>query len=210
MRPRSIRLAAPLLLAVGLCAAARDDEGFQPLVRGDDPRQFDLVAIGPDTITIRDGEVRLTGRPNGYFATKQSYKDYVLRFEWMYERPAGLASDDQFRGNSGLLLHIAGPAKVWPRSIEFQLMNREVGKIYPIGGAKFDGKWDADAYRRAIKPVGEWNQEEVTSKGGTMTCTLNGVEVTRGTGASPDHGPIGWQSEGAPIRFRNLKIKTME
>jgi hypothetical protein len=210
MRPRSLRLVAPLLAALGLCALAGDDEGFKSLVNGDDPKQFDLVGIGPETIAIRDGEVRLTGKPNGYFATKATYKNFVLRFEWMYERPEGLESDAKFRGNSGLLLNIAGPAKIWPTSIEFQLMNREVGKIYPIAGAKFQGKWDADAYKRAIKPVGQWNQEEVTSKDGAMTCTLNGVEVTRGTGASPDRGQIGWQSEGAPIRFRNLRIKPLD
>ncbi|MBX6316197.1 MAG: DUF1080 domain-containing protein [Isosphaeraceae bacterium] len=209
MRPTTPRLTIALLAALCLVVRAADDD-FQPLIRGDDPNQFQLVQIGPETITIKDGVIRLSGKPNGYFATKDSYKNYVLQFEWMYERPEGLESDEAFRGNSGLLVHIQPPHKVWPKSIELQLMNRQVGRNIPIGGAKLVGKWDQEAYKRAIKPVGEWNREEVTSKDGTLTCTLNGVEVTRGTGAEPSEGQIGWQSEGAPIRFRNLRIKVLD
>jgi hypothetical protein len=206
------RLAPCLALpALVLFSAAAPDDDFQPLVKGTDPAQFRLVELGPDSLSItEEGEIRLTGKPNGYFATKDSYEDYVLRYEFLYERPEGLASDDKFRGNSGVLLNIQEPHKVWPRSIEFQLMNAEVGKIYPIGGAKLEGKWDAEAYKKAIKPVGQWNLEEVSCKDGVMTCTLNGVEVTRGKGADPDRGPIGWQSEGVPIRFRNLMIKKLD
>lgn len=199
---------APVLLAALALPAAADDA--KPLVRGDDPNQFELVGIGPETLRIADGEVRVSGKPNGYFATKDEYKNYTLTFEWMYERPESLKSDADFRSNSGLLLNIQGEAKVWPRSVEFQLANHEAGKIYPIGGAKLDGEWDGEAARKATKPVGQWNREEVTCRDGEMTCTLNGVLVTRGTGASPDRGKIGWQSEGVPIRFRNLTIKTLD
>jgi hypothetical protein len=206
MRTLSLRLAAVLTFALGLSVRG-DDAGFEPLVKGDDPAQFTLVGIGPDTISINKGEIRLTGRPNGYFATKQEYENYMLRFEWMYERPDGLASDSAFRGNSGLLVHIVGPDKVWPQSIEVQLANRDAGNIFAIQGSKFTGQKDAAAQQKAIKPVGEWNVEEVVCKGDTITCTLNGVEVARGTGAMPAKGRIGWQSEGAPIRFRNIMIK---
>jgi len=210
MRLASVSIAVVAVVWVGVGLAAEDEEGFTPLVRGDDPAKFELVKIGPETISIEDGVVRLTGKPTGYFATRDRYQNYVLRFEWMYERPENLASDEEFRGNSGVLLNIQGEPKVWPRSIEFQLANREVGKVYPIGGARCDGRWDRDAYAKAIKPVGQWNREEVTCRNGEMTCTLNGVEVTRGSHAQPDRGQIGWQSEGAPIRFRNLEIKRLD
>jgi hypothetical protein len=207
MSRRRSRFAALLLAALGFSMIAADD--FEPLVRGREPSQFELVGIGPEAIAIEDGEVRLSGKPEGYFATKKDYQDYVLTFEWKYERPEGLKSDSDFRSNSGLLLHIQGDLKVWPRSIEFQLANHEVGQIYPIDGAAFDGKWDAEAARRATRPVGEWNREEVTSRGGELTCKLNGVVIARGKGASPARGRIGWQSEGVPIRFRKLMIKTL-
>jgi hypothetical protein len=208
MISRRPQLAAVVLAALGISAVAADD--FEPLVHGREPSQFELVGIGPETLTIEDGEIRLSGKPEGYFATRKVYQNYVLTFEWRYERPESLKSDADFRSNSGLLLHIQGDAKVWPRSIEFQLANHEVGQIYPIDGARFDGEWDAAAARRATRPVGEWNREEVTSRDGGLTCTLNGVAVTRGKGATPSRGRIGWQSEGVPIRFRKLMIKALD
>src|SRR5262245_12317087 len=163
-----------LLQAVLGFPAVADDE-FEPLVSGTEASQFELVGIGPDAIRVTDGEVRVSGKPEGYFATKKEYKNYVLKFEWRYERPESLKSDSEFLSNSGLLLHVQGELKVWPKSIEFQLANHEVGQIYPIDGAKFDGKWDAEAAHKATKPVGEWNREEVTSRDGELTCTLNDV-----------------------------------
>lgn len=201
-------IALPVLFALGSVSLAAEDA--RPLVRGGDPSQFHLVGIGPESLTIADGEIRLTGKPEGYFATKDSFANYELSFEWIYERPEGLVSDETFEGNGGLLLHIEGELKVWPRSIELQLMNREVGQIYPIEGAVFDGKWDESAAKRAVNPVGQWNQETVTSRNGELTCVLNGVVVTRGQGARPARGQIGWQSEGAPMRLRKIMIRELE
>lgn len=202
-----------LLSAIALPIAVHSaaDDGFLPLVEGTSLAQFDLVSIGPDTMRIEEnGTVLISGKPNGYFATKKEYRNYVLRFDWMYERPAGLASDESFDGNSGLLVHIEGPHKVWPKCIEVQLANKDAGHIFAINGAKFQGHKDAAAQKRAIKPVGQWNEEEVTCQDGKISCKINGIEVDQGTGASPDHGFIGWQSEGRPIRFRNLKIKPLD
>jgi hypothetical protein len=117
-----------------------------------------------------------------------------------------LKSEAAFRGNSGLLLHIANH-KVWPEAIEVQLMNADAGNTFGIPPAKFRGRKDAAAQRRALKPVGQWNAMEVTCQDGSIVVLLNGVEVARGDGASTDHGPIGWQSEGAPIRFRKVEIQ---
>jgi hypothetical protein len=81
--------------------------------------------------------------------------------------------------------------------------------VFAFAG-KFQGKKDLAAQRKAIKPVGEWNEEEVTCKDGSIACKINGIEVARGTGADPDRGQIGWQSEGRPIRLRNLMIKKLD
>ena len=197
-----------VLAALSHCASA-EDEGFTPLLKGDDLTSFQLVGIGTDTMKIEDGVIRLTGKPNGYFATREGYQNYVIRFDWMYERPEGLAPGAKFDGNSGLLVHIVEPHKVWPKSIEVQLANSDAGNIFAIAG-KFQGKKDAAAQKKAIKPVGEWNEEEVTCKDGSIVCTINGVEVSRGDAAVPDHGKIGWQSEGAPIRFRKLMIRPLD
>jgi hypothetical protein len=193
---------------VGRGTSVAADE-FVPLFPDLDVKSMEFVGIGPETIQIVEGEIRVSGKPNGYFATKKDYKNYVLKFEWMYERPSNLESDAKFRGNSGLLLHIQEPHKVWPKCIEIQLQNSSAGAVIAIGGAKCQGQ-RTPAAKEAIRPVGQWNQEEVTCRDGSITCTINGVVASRGTGATPDRGPIGWQSEGAPIRFRNVLIRALD
>ena len=211
-------LLAMLVLLVGVGAhqdapQQADEKDFTPLVRGTDPEQFELVGFGSDTITISDdGEVSLSGKPNGYFATKEAYENYTLRFEWKYDRPSDLNDDATFDGNSGVLLHIREPHKAWPACIEAQLMNSDAGHLFGIAGGKFNSK-RSDSERRegqkAIKPVGEWNQMEIVSRDGTIRCSINGALIDEGDGAQPAEGPIGWQSEGRPIRFRNLRIRKM-
>jgi hypothetical protein len=196
-----------VVVFVAATARAADEV---PLVKGDEAQQFELVGIGPDTLKVEGGEIRVSGKPNGYFATKDVYHNYVLTFEWKYDRPEELKSDAAFKGNSGLLVHVQKPHKVWPKSIEVQLANADAGHIFGIVGAKFQGKKDAAAQKRAIKPVGQWNLEEVTCHDGEISCKLNGILVDKGTGASPDSGQIGWQSEGGVIHFRNLKIKKLD
>ncbi len=201
------RFLAPFVpFLLGLTPIASDPE---PLVNGTDPAQFERIGLGVDSMSIVDGEVRLTGKPLGYFATKRDYKDFILTFEFRYDRPEGLKSDADFRGNGGVLLHVAGPAKVWPDFVQVQLAQADPGAIFAMNGSKCEAGSDPAAQKAAIKPVGEWNKVQITSRDGTISSVLNGVEVARAEKADPDHGPIGWQSEGKPIRFRELKIKVL-
>ncbi len=206
MRPLFFAFTA--LAMISASPAVDDDASY--VLTSDSLDQLELVGIGPETISIKDKEIRLTGKPNGYFATKDSYKNYALRFEWKYERPEGFNENDKFDGNSGILIHIQGEHKVWPKCIEVQQAYAEAGHIFAINGAKFEGKTDREALKKSRKPVGEWNEEEIVCKDGAITCTVNGVKVAAGTGALPEEGPIGFQSEGAPICFRYMRIKKLD
>ncbi|WZO99570.1 DUF1080 domain-containing protein [Isosphaeraceae bacterium EP7] len=193
-------------MALACLAAAGDQDGFVPMVAGNNPAQFDLVGLGPGSILVHEGSVRLTGEPDGYFATKAAYKNYVLRFDWRYDRPEGLTSDAAFDGNSGVLLHLQPPSKVWPRSIQVQLLYADPGNLFPLD-AELAASKDATAQRKASRPVGEWNTLEVVSQDASITVRMNGLEIASGTKAKPAEGAIGWQSEGRPIEFRNIRIK---
>jgi Domain of Unknown Function (DUF1080) len=202
---QSLKIAATILAFLRLAAPAPASDDVR-LFEGDNAGAIQLVGIGPDSIKVVAGEIRLTGKPNGYFATKGSYTNYVLTFDWMYERPDDLVSDAHFRGNSGLLLHIQPPHKVWPRCVEVQLQNASAGAVIPVGGAQIQGKRLSPA-QAAVKPVGQWNHLELVSRDRTLVCTINGVDVSEAVGSSVEGGSIGWQSEGAPIRFRNVSIR---
>ena len=187
---------------------AKEDE-FVSLVKGDDPAQFEIVGLEKSELTLKDGEVRLQGdnKKNGYFATKDSYHNYALQFEWMYEKHHGKPSD----GNSGLMVHIQGPGKVWPKCVEVQIWYKDFGSFFTLDGGKFNPQRDdRQARDKALKPPGEWNRQEVNCNNGTITLKVNGKEYATGIHAMPDQGQIGWMFEGSPIRFRNLKIKMLK
>ncbi len=200
-----------LVLVAAVSPLAQSAEGdFKPLFNGKNLDGFKTVPDGLDkSIRVEDQTIIVAGKPNGYFYTEKPFKNYVLKFDWKYVRPAGLADDSKFGGNSGLLVHIQGEHKVWPRCIEVQGMNRDHGNIFAIGGAKGNFKKFADAQKKAIKAVGEWNTTEVTSENGKLTAKVNGELVSEGAGELME-GPIGWQSEGAEIHFRKIEIKELK
>src|SRR5262249_16199670 len=122
LRTHRIVLLLAAALGLGWLAAstqAGDDKGFTKLFNGKDLTGWKFV---PDnlakSVKVEDDFILVKGQPNGYLYTDKSYKNFVLRYDWRYKRPADLEDDKKFGGNSGLLLHIQEPHKVWPKSLE--------------------------------------------------------------------------------------------
>ena len=158
--------------------------------------------------TVRGGVIHCLGVPNGYIRTAAAYRDYKLHLEWRWvEKPT----------NSGVLLHTAGPDKVWPTCVEAQLMHQNAGDFWLLSGStlKVDGETKGPgAYvnvkKRAPaseKDPGEWNSYDITCDGGTVRLVVNGVLQNEGAEAHPAEGPICLQSEGSPIEFRNIYLE---
>jgi hypothetical protein len=212
MRRTLLSLALGLtLLDAAPAEGDKADDGFKPLFNGKDFDGWKFVLSRKDadpdkTWTIKDGVIVCTGKPHGYFHTEKSYKNYTLRYDWKYARPKGLTDEEKFDGNSGALIHIQKPHKVWPKCVEVQGMNREHGNTFGVGGAKGKFKFDKQALLDVRKPVGEWNTTEIICDGGAITAKVNGKQVCTGKGEL-EEGQIGFQSEGAKIYFRNIKIK---
>jgi len=180
-----------------------DDKGFVKLFDGKSLDGWKVNVFGKDdgkVFTVKDGAIVVSGKPNGYFYTEKSYKNYVLRFDWKFSKD----------GNSGLLMHIQGHGKSWPRSLEIQGEQRTHASIIPIG-IKVKGKTDKDAQKKAIK-FGEWNTTEVAINDGEFSAKINGQLISTGKILSEDvkEGPIGFQSEGTELHFKNIKIKVLE
>jgi hypothetical protein len=212
-------LAAVLAVLAGITglrgSAAAGDDGFVSLFNGKDLAGWKTFVGGKGkaakTFYVEDGAIIVSGSPAGYFYTDKSYKNYVLRFDWRYKRPDSLVDDEKFNGNSGLLMHIQPPQKIWPKSIEVQGMNRNHGMLIPVSGAKIIGKstFEGAALKKIRKPVGEWNTTEVTSQDGGITAKVNGTLISSGKGNLTE-GPFGFQSEGAELHFKNIKIKVLD
>lgn len=154
---------------------------------------------------VVDGELRCSGNPTGFVRTKQEYGDYKLTFEWRWpEKP----------GNSGVLLHMSSEDKIWPLCMEAQLMHQRAADIVGMGCSFNENKAPKDgpvSYTPRIddsneKNLGEWNKYEIVCKGDTMELTINGRLKNKATGMDVRKGYIGFQSEGVPIIFRNIKL----
>jgi hypothetical protein len=209
-----------VLAAVSLGALAADDkkdeEGFTSLFNGKDltgwktfvdPKKKD---VKPEDIwTVKDGVLICTGKANGYIYTEKSFRNCVIRYDWRYKRPDKVEDEEKFLGNSGLLVCIQGEPRIWPKCVEVQGMNRDHGKIIPVNGAKATSKFDREALKKVRKPIGEWNTTEAQIQDGNIIAKVNGTEVDSGK-ADLTQGQIGFQSEGAEIHFRNIRVKEMK
>lgn len=197
-------------------AALADEDGFVDLFNGRDMSGWNFRLEGDadpaKTFRVEDGAILCSGQPAGYMITDRPYGDYILRYEWRYLRPEGLKDDAEFGGNSGCLIHIRreGALGIWPESIEVQGMNRDAGHILPIPrGVRCRFEHYEEARRGAIKPLGEWNANEIVCRGGTVAVTINGVLVSRVLDGELVEGPIAWQSEGAEIHWRRIRLKQL-
>jgi hypothetical protein len=221
MRSKVIALAllAALALALGFVPGYADDkdEGWTPLFNGKDlsgwTRYLDpKKQADPDQIwTVRDSMIVCEGSVYGYLLTEKEYENYVLRLQWRW-------GDKVTQGrNSGVFVHVSGPDKIWPKGVEAQLLSGHAGDFWLVDGFKLHvdkARQDPRTPRHYLrtkddveKPIGEWNQYEITCKGDTIKLIVNGQEVNEGTEAESSKGKILLQSEGAEIHFRNIELK---
>ena len=215
--PSVLALALTAMVATPIPAQAKEDaeKGWTTLFGGKDLDgwKFHLGKEGAGnegTFTVKDGVLICSGKPSGYIYTQKSYGNYTLQFEFAFKRPEGLQSDSEFRGNSGCLIHVAekNALGVWPRSVEVQGANRQLGLILPIPRSlKCTRTFDKEASEKARKPVGEFNKVEIEVQGGDMVIRLNGTVVSTVGECELTEGPIGFQSEGVETHWKNIRIR---
>lgn len=170
--------------------------------------------------TIEEGGViHVTGKEFGYFSTVAPYANYRLTFEVRWGEKKWPPRANAVR-DSGCLVHLIGADKVWPTSFECQVQENDFGDIFHIGNVSsvVDGKRQAGRVIRKEmreKPHGEWNTVEVVCDNDTVLHIVNGGEVNRatqvargkdGSGGPLNAGRIAFQSEGAEVFYRNIRI----
>jgi hypothetical protein len=194
-------------------AAAKEEaaDGFKPLFNGKDFAGWKFFLPGDadpkKTWSVENEEIVCTGQPNGYLYTDKSYSNYVIRYDWKYIKAE---KGQKSTYNSGLLVHIQPPHKVWPKCVEVQGANANHGFLYFLQCKKIESKYDQATKNKVTKPIGEWNTTEATCKAdGSIVAKINGTEVSSGK-SDLTEGVIGFQSEGAVIHFRKILIKELK
>lgn len=210
-------LVASALAAKGMRAS---EAGFVPLFNDRDLSGWINVNGAPETWNNRGGLITCTGRPISMLRTERQYENFVLEVEWRH-LTAG--------GNSGMFVWASPlPARGVPflRGIEVQMLDnaRDAegknvrytthGDIFPTHGAtmrplgRTNGRRAFPSEERS-KSAPAWNHYRVTCVEGTITLAVNGKEVTAGAECVYRKGYIALESEGAPVEFRNLRLKEL-
>lgn len=156
-----------------------------------------------DAWSVKDGALATSGLPPGYLRTTDNFTSYVLR---MQVRHLGT-------GNGGVMLRMVGPDKVWPRSIEAQGQFQAMGDIWNIeefpmkvDRSRTNGRHTAKMHPTNEKPVGGWNEYQITLDGGELELQVNGLVQNTADECSVMPGKIGLQSEGSPMEYRNIVL----
>lgn len=117
---------------------------FHPLFNGTNLDGWYIVlrnARSQDTnhlVQVHDGMIHMykdavagSQQPPGYIVTEKEYSNYHLRLEykWGTKRFAPRAKT---RRDAGVLYHVVGKDGVWPRSIECQIQENDVGDIFTV------------------------------------------------------------------------------
>lgn len=199
-------------------SAAEKKAGFKLLFDGTNMHEW----TGNTTdYVIENGNIAIRPKPGkgsgGNLFTKNEYGDFVFRFEFQLTPGAnnGLGIRAPFEGDAayeGMELQILdNDAPIYKDLHIYQYH----GSIYGVSPAK----------RGFLKPIGEWNQEEVITKGPKIKVILNGTTIldaditkARESGAVDgqphpgllrNSGHIGFLGHGSPVQFRYIRVKNL-
>lgn len=217
---RGAGIAGLLLLTATTVWAADDkpfpDPGFVPLFDG---KTLNGWSAAPDSYGVEDGNLVCVAGGKGNLLTDKEYTDFILKFDFRLTAGAnnglGIRCPRRLEGN----LHLEG--------IELQILDDTAEKYQALKPYQYHGSiyGIAPSRRGSLKPVGDWNQQQVTVQGRRITVVLNGTtivdadldEATKsGTldgqphpGLKRPRGHIGFLGHGDRVDFRRVQIKDL-
>ena len=208
-----------LLTLAGSCAAQDSNIALTPtnrieLFNGKDLSGFTfcMTADADPTKTwiVTNGVIHCTGAAVGYLRTLQSYSNYVVTVEWRFVKV------EPKKDNTGVMVHMQLPDKVWPMCIQNQGKSGRQGDLFVMAGVESKehlalGK-DANtpvALRGEANenPVGEWNRNVTACFGNHVEANINGKSVNEISECTVASGFIGIQSEGADFEIRKIELQ---
>ena len=228
LRPASALFVCTALVASAFAAETPkpDADGFVPMFNGRDLTGWTNINCAPETWSVRDGKIYCTGKPVGGLRTVKQYENFIVELEWRHL---------QRSGNSGFFAWgsaINAPGVPFLRGIEVQMLDHGYaedfekkngkksdwftthGDVFAIHGATMDyvgktnGKRSFPTEDRS-KPSPEWNHYRIVANNGALRLHVNGKEISGGDNANYRKGYLALESEGAPVEFRNLRIKEL-
>jgi len=198
---------------------------FQPIFNGKNLKGWHSFLFkkgknnDPENVfAVEKGMLHISGKEFGYICTDKIYRNFhlVVEFKWGTKKWPPRDADTTKRDN-GVCFYVPEGFKdtVWPKSIECQIQEGDVGDIWLIDSATVvvEGKrTEPMDYLRVQKKTdgehktGQWNRVEVIADNGKLTYIVNDKVVNTATDPNLREGKIIIQSEGAEIYYRKIEI----
>ena len=192
-------------------------EGFEVLFDG-----TDMDAWTGNTTAYRvsdEGTLAIypTEGSGGNLYTKEAFSDFIYRFEFRLTPGA----------NNGIGIRTPMEGDAAYVGMEIQVLDDGADMYKDLAPYQYHGSVYGviPAKRGYLRPVGEWNEEEIRIQGNKIKVTLNGTVIVDGDLAEAtkngtlDHkehpglknrsGHIAFLGHGSEVHFRNIRIKRL-
>ncbi|GIX05337.1 MAG: hypothetical protein KatS3mg114_1206 [Planctomycetaceae bacterium] len=163
-----------------------------------------------------EGSMRCKTGRGGVLHTVKPYADFIVRLEFKLP-PAG---------NNGLAIRYPGHGDAaYDGMTELQVLDSEHPKYANLDARQYHGSayGMVPAHRGYLRPVGQWNFQEVTVQGSKIRVELNGqvildtdlATVTEFLANRPHPGKdlkqgfFGFAGHNDPVEFRNIRIREL-
>jgi len=189
--------------------------GFQPIFNGQNLAAW----AGPiERYEVKDGVLRCKPNAGGTIYYNRELTDFMARLEFKLP-PAG---------NNGLAIRYSGRGDTaYEGMCELQILDDtdpKYAKSLDPRQAHGSAYGMVAAQKGYLRPVGQWNFEEVTVKGSQIKVELNGTVIldtdlskvkdfmanSPHPGKDRTSGYFGFAGHHDPVEFRNVAIKTLE
>ncbi len=191
-------------------------DGFKVLFDG---TNLDQWTGNKTDYTVENGNIAVYPKNGGHgnLYTQEEFSDFIYRFEFKLTPGA----------NNGLGIRAPLEGDAAYAGMELQILDNEADMYKDLKPYQYHGSiyGTVAAKRGYLKPVGEWNYEEVIVKGPKIKVILNGTTILdaditefrkNGTpdkqnhpGLKRDKGHIGFLGHGDTLFFRNIRIKDL-
>ena len=208
-------LAGVVLLGPPLHGA--ESEGWRDLLAGDALSQWQNASGGrPSAGWVLEDGVLMRKASAGYIWSKDRFADFVLELEFKTE------------GNSGVFIRTDDLKNPVQTGLEVQILE----PAEKTGKGTCGAIYDCLAPTKEMSRAEQWNKMSIRALDNKLSVTINGEQIidmdlnrwtephrnpdgTKNKFSTPikdfkREGHIGFQDHGAPVAYRNVRIKSLK